>query len=322
MQDDLQVVGFNLDSWREVLVAERPMETWRAMGAGRAESLVCFFCFHGFGAPAGTRVPLTVRHSLAGPGSGHFVHPSGAGPAGGHSRDLVWHVSARYLLARWARSRRNVHSVRLEPWTPGHSPRADIAVRMVDGTAVVVEVPHEALTGLAWRDRHRSHRTTGARDIWVWQPGAPLPQALLDKNVPVWSLDVLSGAVATLLGTPHRPRPPRWWDQDDLSIYASHHPPCPRDNPEPRHVHLGDLELDRNGMVLPAALRRSLHEELQEVRREAGQERHRTTAAEHHPATSTPGRAPAPHHSQPLLCSVCHERLDPALSRTGRHMLC
>ncbi|WP_328959012.1 hypothetical protein [Kitasatospora purpeofusca] len=36
MRDDPQVIGFDLDSWREVLVTERPVGAWRAMDAGRA----------------------------------------------------------------------------------------------------------------------------------------------------------------------------------------------------------------------------------------------------------------------------------------------
>ncbi|MFD9592071.1 hypothetical protein ACFWA9_04840 [Kitasatospora sp. NPDC059973] len=322
MQDDPQVIGFDLDSWREVHVTDRPLEAWRAMGAGRAESLVCFFCFHGVDAPVGTRVPLRVGHSLAGRGAGHFVHPADTGPEGGHHRELVWQVSAKHLLTRWARSRHTVHSVRAELWNSGDSPRADVTVRLTDGTAVAVELPRTVLTDLAWRDRHRSHRTAGARDIWFWRPGTPVPRALLEKAVPIWSLDVFTGMVGALFGKPHQPRPVRWWDQDDLSVYASHHPPCPGDVLEPHHLRLNDLGLDRTGLVLPEPLRASLHQALQEVCGAAAQEGRLRAVGGQDQWRSTRSSPPAPRQRDPLLCRVCRQKLDPSLVRAGRHMLC
>ncbi|WP_371648420.1 MULTISPECIES: hypothetical protein [unclassified Streptomyces] len=66
MQDDLLVVGFDLETRREVHVAERPPEQWKRLGYGGTGQLVCFYCFHGFEAASGTRVSLVTRGRLGG----------------------------------------------------------------------------------------------------------------------------------------------------------------------------------------------------------------------------------------------------------------
>ncbi|MFG2227945.1 hypothetical protein [Streptomyces sp. NPDC048644] len=39
LDDDLLVVGFDLEAQREVHVGDRPLEQWRALGYGRRESV-------------------------------------------------------------------------------------------------------------------------------------------------------------------------------------------------------------------------------------------------------------------------------------------
>ncbi|MFF3539713.1 hypothetical protein ACFYXP_38080 [Streptomyces sp. NPDC002466] len=68
MLDDLLVVGFGLETRREVHIGARPVEQWRARGYGRGETVVCLYCYRGVDAPAGTRVPLLARGLIGGLG--------------------------------------------------------------------------------------------------------------------------------------------------------------------------------------------------------------------------------------------------------------
>lgn len=61
MLDDLLVVGFDLETRREVHIGERPLEQWRALGYGRRETVVCFYCWRGIDAPVGSRSAAPVR---------------------------------------------------------------------------------------------------------------------------------------------------------------------------------------------------------------------------------------------------------------------
>jgi hypothetical protein len=45
VQDDLLVVGFDLETRREVHIAEGPPERWKRLGYGGTGQLVCFLLF-------------------------------------------------------------------------------------------------------------------------------------------------------------------------------------------------------------------------------------------------------------------------------------
>lgn len=93
MQDDLLVVGFDLETQTEVHIGERPLEQWRTLGYGRRETVVCFYCWHGIDAPLATKVPRTARarrrrsrggHATrAGAAAHHVVLPDGQEFSGG-----------------------------------------------------------------------------------------------------------------------------------------------------------------------------------------------------------------------------------------------
>ncbi|MEV7381951.1 hypothetical protein [Streptomyces lydicus] len=89
-------------------IGDRPLEQWRALGYRRRETVVCFYCWRGIDAPVGTKVPLPARGRIGGPVRPHFAHPAGTSPPGGHIRETVRHVNAKYRLARWAPTLSNV----------------------------------------------------------------------------------------------------------------------------------------------------------------------------------------------------------------------
>lgn len=93
VQDDLLVVGFDLETGREVHVAEQPPEYWRQRGYGGTRQLVCFYCFHGFEAPAGTRVPLLTEGAWA-ERCVPFRAPLWTSSRGGHHRDCL-HITTK-----------------------------------------------------------------------------------------------------------------------------------------------------------------------------------------------------------------------------------
>ncbi|MFD6666279.1 hypothetical protein ACFWDK_28440 [Micromonospora chalcea] len=59
--NDLSVVGLDLRSGSSVHVDDEPKYVWKTKGYGGDETLVCWHCYHGVDAPAGTRVPLLCR---------------------------------------------------------------------------------------------------------------------------------------------------------------------------------------------------------------------------------------------------------------------
>lgn len=138
MQDDLLVVGFDLETQTEVHIGDRPLEQWRALGYGRRETVVCFYCWHGIDAPKGTRVPLLARGRIGGLVRPHFAHPAGTAPPSGHRGETVWHINAKHRLARWARLLPNVMQVRLEEWTEHRDRRADVHVVLNDGARLAL----------------------------------------------------------------------------------------------------------------------------------------------------------------------------------------
>ncbi|MFI9206303.1 competence protein CoiA family protein [Streptomyces sp. NPDC053048] len=330
MQDDLLVVGFDLETRREVHVAEQPPEYWKQRGYGGTEQLVCFYCFHGFEAATGTRVPLVTRGRLGGKVRRHFAHPSGTAPDGGHHPETVWHITTKHALARWARTQPGVAAVRLEQWTPDHDRRADVAVRLEDGTRLALEAQRMLMTDDAWRARHRDYARAGIVDVWFWRPGVHFPHVVLDERLPVWFYVASKGSVWTAFGRPH-PRRRRWWEAQDLAVFGLHHPPCPLDDLERQAIPLGELGLGPRGAELPEALHSKLQESQRQAREEAATWREsearyarqvRAANQRRAQAARRPAPPPAPVPAGGLRCTVCRRALAPELAKAGRHILC
>ncbi|MET8680957.1 competence protein CoiA family protein [Streptomyces sp. NPDC004647] len=350
MRDDLLVVGFDLESGEEVHVGERPAHQWHRLGFHGTRTLVCFYCFRGIDAPPGTRVALLVRGRTGGRVRFHFAHPPGRAPHGGHHPETVWHLTTKHLLARWARTQPSVTDVRLEQWTPEHTRRADVWVRLSDGSQLALEAQRALLPDHAWTARHRDYAAAGIRDVWLWLPGLDVPHVVFDHGLPVWFFRPENRLIGGAFGQPH-PRTGRWWEAPDLSIYALHHPPCPRDRLDRLRIPLDQMSLDRDGLTLPDLLHNQLHTSQRETRESAetrrrGEDRwarelhaHRQAAAAKAPQTGqapsdqeprprpAPGRPPArsrtPNTSRTgHICSTCLLPLDPNLARFGRHIGC
>ncbi len=328
MQDELLVVGFDLEARREVHVSERASEHWKQLGYSGTGQLVCFYCFHGFEAPAGTRVPLVTRGRLGGKVRRHFAHPPGQAPAGGHGPETIWHITTKHLLAAWARSRPAVARVRLEQWTEDQDRRADVEVLLQDGTKIALEAQRKLMTDEGWRARHRDYERQGVVDIWFWRSQVHFPHVELDEGLPVWFYSVSKREAATSLGRPHT-RGHQWWKRADLSAFGLHHPPCALDELERVTMPLSELGLGPSGAVLPEDLRTRLRRSQQEAREEAGQLK-RSDARYAKAVRESQERAacaPAPSPPPPLpvgglRCEVCRRPLNPILAESRRHILC
>ncbi len=328
MQDDLLVVGFDLESRREVHVSERTSDHWKQLGYGGTGQLVCFYCFHGFEAPAGTRVPLVTRGRLGGKVRRHFAHPPGQAPAGGHGPETIWHITTKHLLAAWARSRPAVARVRLEQWTEDQDRRADVEVLLQDGTKIALEAQRKLMTDEGWRARHRDYERQGVVDVWFWRSQVHFPHVVLDEGLPVWFYSVSKREAATSLGQPHT-QGHQWWKRSDLSVFGLHHPPCALDELERVTMPLNELGLGPSGAVLPEDLRTRLRRSQQEDLEEAGQ--HKRSDARYAKAVRESQEraacAPAPSPPPPLplgglRCEVCRRPLNPILAGSRRHILC
>ncbi|MFJ8762933.1 hypothetical protein [Streptomyces cyaneofuscatus] len=116
---------------------------------------MCFYCFHGFEAPAGTRVPLVTRGRLGGKVRRHFAHPPGQAPTGGHGPETVWHVTTKHFLAAWAWCRAGVDRVRLEAVDGRPRPVGDVEVLLQDGTKIALEAQRKLMTDEGGRAPHR-----------------------------------------------------------------------------------------------------------------------------------------------------------------------
>ncbi|MFD8887560.1 competence protein CoiA family protein [Streptomyces erythrochromogenes] len=330
MQDDLLVVGFDLETRREVHIAEGPPERWKRLGYGGTGQLVCFYCFHGFEAPAGTRVPLVTRGRLGGKVRRHFAHPPGQAPAGGHGPETVWHITTKHLLAAWAWSRPGVDRVRLEQWTEDHDRRADVEVLLRDGTKIALEAQRKLMTDDGWRARHRDYARQGVVDVWFWRPRVHFPHVVLDEGLPVWFYSVSKREAATSLGRPHA-RAHQWWQASDLSVFGLHHPPCALDELERVTMPLAALGLGPGGAVLPEDLRKRVLDSQREAQEEAKQRKDgdaryaRAVREARDRAARAPDPAPLPLPPVPaggLRCEVCRRPLDPLLVKNRRHLLC
>lgn len=331
MQDDLLVVGFDLEAGHEVHVAEQPPEYWRRRGYGGTGQLVCFYCFHGFEAPVGTRVPLLTRGRLGGKVRTHFAHPAGQAPEGGHHPETVWHITTKHTLARWARSRPGVTAVSLEQWTPDQDRRADVAVRLEDGTRLALEAQRMLMTDAAWRARHADYRRQGIVDVWFWRPGVHFPHVVLSEGLPVWFYVPSKGAAWTAFGRAHQ-KVHRWWEVKDPAVFGLHHPPCALDDLERQAVPLGELNLDQHGAVLPPSLQQKLSDSQRGAREEATERRESAARYARQLREAQQRREEADRHPKPLpaprlppgalRCIVCKRALAPELAAAGRHLLC
>ncbi|MFI1073215.1 competence protein CoiA family protein [Streptomyces puniciscabiei] len=298
------------------------------MGHGGTGQLVCFYCFHGFEAAPGTRVPLVTRGRLGGKVRRHFAHPPGQAPAGGHHPETVWHITTKHTLAAWARSRPGVARVRLEQWTLDRDRRADVEVLLEDGTKVALEAQRMLMTDDGWRARHRDYARQGVVDVWFWRPRVHFPHIVLDEGLPVWFYSVSKREAATSFGQPHARRH-QWWQAGDLSVYGLHHPPCALDELERVSMPLGALGLGPTGAVLPEDLQTRLRDSQREAREEAkqrldSQARYaRAVRESRERAVRQPKSAPLP-PAPPggLRCEVCRRPLDPVLAKAGRHLMC
>ncbi|WP_432128056.1 competence protein CoiA family protein [Streptomyces sp. bgisy082] len=331
MQDDLLVVGFDLESRREVHISEGPPERWKELGYGGTGQLVCFYCFHGFEAPAGTRVPLVVKGRLGGKVRRHFAHPPGQAPLGGHSPETVWHITTKHTLAAWARSRPGVDRVRLEQWTEDYDRRADVEVLLLDGTKIALEAQRKLMTDDGWRTRHRDYARQGVVDVWFWRSRVHFPHIVLDEGLPVWFYSVSKKEAATALGRPHE-RVLQWWQAQDLSVFALHHPPCALDGLERVTMPLNAVGLEAGGAVLPQELRKRVLDSQREVQEEVRRlkddaARHARSVREAQERAYHARQEPAPVRLPPvpagtLVCEVCRRPLDPLLAKVRRHVLC
>ncbi|MFJ6015182.1 competence protein CoiA family protein [Streptomyces sp. NPDC092952] len=337
MLDDLLVVGFDLETQREVHIGDRPVEQWRARGYGRGETVICFYCYRGVDAPAGTRVPLLVRGRIGGLVRAHFAHPAGCAPPAGHNRETVWHINAKHRLARWAAALPNVTAVRLEQWTPRRDRRADVHVTLDDGTHLALEAQRELITDELWQARHRDYAAAGVRDVWFMRPHTRIPHVLFAENTPAWTLYHRDDAAEARLGQAHT-RDAHWWTKN-LRHFTLHHPPCPGDPVTRERFPLAELGLHADGVTFPPEMTARLADQAARVRQDADAARRQHEQAQRRrptPQTPRPRQPVRPWTPPPLppvqpvprptdgtpVCNACHRPLAEPLVRYGRHILC
>ncbi|MFD3422604.1 competence protein CoiA family protein [Streptomyces decoyicus] len=276
--DELLVVGLDLEGRREVHIDEKPMDQWRQLGYRHRESVVCAACFYGLdGVPQGTRVPLVSRGRIGGRRRPHFAHPPHMTPPGGHHPETLWHIEAKLCLQRWAGSLPGVTEVQQEQWIPTRERRADVHVRLADGSLLALEAQSALITDQLWQRRHRDYAAAGIQDVWFMRPGLALPHVLFAEKVPVCVLQLTDRTARVMCGQPHQ-RIGRWWETQDPTVYALHHPPCPGDDTQEETTALADLGLSASGLVLPESLTRKLADEHRKIRERV--DRARTQADE------------------------------------------
>ena len=354
MQDDLLVVGLDLETGREVHVSDADRDYWHTRGYSGRRTLVCALCYTGVDAEPGTGVPLVVRGRIGGLRRPHFAHPPGQAPVGGHHPESVWHLSAKAVLAAWARRQPGVIDVAVERCTPDRARRPDVRVRFYDGRQVALEVQAAPLTDQEWSSRHADYQRQGIIDVWLWRPGTRSHWIVVDRGQSLWELDPGKERVYLLLGEAYD-RPAGWWTGEDLHFYAQHQPPCVGDTLLRRELALSTIGLTADGLVTPDSVHREISNARARVRDAAEQARAamagRTRpqpaepparraapqlksqvaagpAARQHLAAAYQGRPSRPQPSQPaakpseLTCKTCGLRLDPILARIGRHICC
>lgn len=336
MQDDLLVVGLNLETGREVHVSDAGREYWYARGYSGRRTLVCALCYAGIDAEPGTRVPLVIRSKTGGQRRPHFAHPPGQVPAGGHHPESLWHLTVKAVLAAWGRRQPGVADVTAEQRTPDRARRCDVRVRFRDGRQVALEAQASPLTDREWSARHADYQRQGITDIWLWHPRPRPHWAVASHGQSLWELDPGEQRAYLLLGAAHD-RPAHWWTRKDLHLYALHEPPCVGDTLQRRDLALSTIGLTADGLVIPDPV----HHEIEKARtavREAAQQTRATRNSRRRPQPGNrPASSPDPRPNQPapsgpqpastarpgkLACMTCGLPLDPILARIGRHIGC
>lgn len=336
MQDDLLVVGLNLETGREVHVSDASREYWHARGYSGRRTLVCALCYAGIDAELGTRVPLVIRSKTGGPRRPHFAHPPGQAPAGGHHQESLWHLTAKTVLAAWARRQPCVADVSVERCTPDRARRSDVRVRFRDARQVALEAQATLLTDREWSARHTDYQRQGITDMWLWHPRTRPHLVVASHGQSLWELDPGEQRAYLLLGEAHD-RPSHWWTRKDLHLYALHEPPCVGDTLQRRNLPLSTIGLTADGLVIPDPVRRDI-EQARIAIREAAQQIRTATSRRIRPqpgSGTAPNQAPQPNRQTPsgprpepaakpgkLACMTCNMPLDPILAHIGRHIGC
>lgn len=225
LQDDLLVVGLDLETGLEVHVDDAGREHWYARGYSGRRTLVCALRYAGIDAEPGTRVPLVIRSKADGLRRPHFAHPPGQAPAGGHHPESLWHLTAKAVFAAWARRQPGVAEVAVERCTPDRARRSDVRVRFRDGRQVALEAQATPLADHDWTTRHTDYRRQGIADVWLWHPRTRPHWVVADHGQSLWEFDPGGQRAHLLLGEAHG-RPTYWWTRKDLHLYALHEPPC------------------------------------------------------------------------------------------------
>jgi hypothetical protein len=246
--------------------ADDRMGQLRTKGYLGDRTLVCALCYAGVGATSGAIVPVVVRGRIGGDRRPHFAHPPGLGPTGGlHAAESVWHLASKAVLAAWARTQPAVIEVRNEVWLPHGRRRCDVRVVFADGSQVALEAQSSYLTDPGWAARHQDYHSTGVVDEWFWHADHPTPWMMLaDTENPrqIWILDPWRGALTLLAGAPH----PYTSGARALQHRVEHLPPCVRDELIPYEA-LSQMTLTRDGIDVPAQVRRRLDAQLEQERR-------------------------------------------------------
>ncbi|WP_067666087.1 competence protein CoiA family protein [Nocardia miyunensis] len=242
------------------------MRQLRAKGYLGDRTLVCALCYAGVGTASGAVVPVVVRGRIGGDRRPHFAHPPGLGPTGGlHAPESVWHLASKAVLTAWARKQPGVIEVRNEVWLPHGQRRCDVQVLFADGSQVALEAQSSRLSDSAWATRHHDYRSADVLDEWFWHADHPTPWMMLaDTEHPrqIWILDPWRGVLTLLAGAPH----PYTSGARALQYRVEHLPPCVRDDLIPYEVGLSQLTLTRDGIDIPAHLRRRLADQLEQER--------------------------------------------------------
>jgi hypothetical protein len=252
--EELSVVGLDLVTGREVTVVdEHDVPFWRRKGLVGDQTLICVHCFDGAEDGVSRRVPLVARGRIAGRRRAHFAHPPGMSPRSGeHHPETVWHANGKQRLAAWARRRPGVVSATVEAWTSDGRRRCDVSVQFRGGGMVALELQAAPITDDEWLRRHHDYRRLGVADVWLWRATSAVPGILQHHEQPGWVCGDDLAQLRALVALPH-PRPPRWWEAEDLRVYGWHWPPHPDDRTVVFPVALDDVQLTRAGLQLPEA---------------------------------------------------------------------
>jgi hypothetical protein len=257
---DLSVVGLATRTGRSVHVDDAPKHVWNEKGYTGDQSLVCWHCYHGADAPAGSLVPLQCRGGKKyGKVRTHFAHPPGMAPVGGHHPETLWHANAKQTLLRWARQQSSVADAVMEYWTADGRRRSDIQVSLHDGTQLVIEVQQQPLTDEAWTRRHQDYAAVGVTDIWLWHPRIGVPGIARDEPQCQWLLGSGHDAIGIPVARPHGYHDD-WWNRPDHRIRAPHHPPCAGDQTDIRWHPVSGFTLGPTGLLLPTPIIAELRE--------------------------------------------------------------